>query len=86
MSQYGVSTCGHLSAISQVPLATMATKSATGLALRCHVIPLVSVYNEMAEGSQVSLSHYVTIDGNTKDKESTRFCSYSTTVLLRSRS
>ena len=46
----------------------MATTSATGLALWCHVIPLVSVYNEMAEGSQVSLSHYMTIDGNTKEK------------------
>ena len=68
MSQYRVSTCGHPSAISQVPLATMATTSATGLALWCHVIPLVSAYNETAEGSQVSLSRYVTIDGTTKEK------------------
>ena len=60
--------CGHPSTISQVPLATMATTSAAGLALWCHVIPLVSVYNETAEGSQVSLSRYMTIDGNTKEK------------------
>ena len=46
----------------------MATTSAAGLALRCHVILLVSVYNETVEGSQVSLSRYVNIDGNTKEK------------------
>ena len=68
MSQYRVSTCGHPSAISQVPLATMATTSAAGLALWRHVIPLVSAYNETAEGSQDSLSRYVTIDGTTKEK------------------
>ena len=60
--------CSHSSAILRVPLATMATTSAAGLALRCHGIPLVSVYNETAEGSQVSLSCYVTIDGNIKEK------------------
>ena len=60
--------CGHPSTISQVLHTTMATTSAAGLALRRHVIPLVSVYNEMAEGSQVSVSRYVNIDGNTKEK------------------
>ena len=46
----------------------MATASGAGLALQRHVIPLVSIYNEMAEGFQVSLSRYVNIDGNTKEK------------------
>ena len=47
----------------------MVTASATGLAPQCQMIPLVSNYNETAEGSQVSLSHYVNIgDGNSKEK------------------
>ena len=49
-------------------LATMMTTSAAGLALRCHIIPLVSAYNEKAEGSQVSLSHYINLGDGTKEK------------------
>ena len=46
----------------------MATTSAAGLALRRHVIPLVSLYNDKAEGSQVSLSRYVNLGDGTKEK------------------
>ena len=46
----------------------MATTSAAGLALRRHVIPLVSSYNEKAEGSQVSLSRYINLGDGTKEK------------------
>ena len=46
----------------------MATTSAAGLALRRHVIPLVSLYNDKAEGSQVSLSRYVNLGDGTKKK------------------
>ena len=46
----------------------MATISAAGLALRRHVIPLVSPYNDKAEGSQVSLSHYINLGDGTKEK------------------
>ena len=49
-------------------LATMATTSAAGLALRCHMIPLVSLYNDKAEGSQVSLSRYINLGDGTKEK------------------
>ena len=46
----------------------MATTSAAGLALRRHVIPLVSLYNNKAEGLQVSLSHYINLGDGTKEK------------------
>ena len=46
----------------------MATTSAARLALRRHVIPLVSLYNDKAEGSQVSLSRYVNLGDGTKEK------------------
>ena len=46
----------------------MVTTSAAGLALRRHVIPLVSLYNDKAKGSQVSLSHYVNLGDGTKEK------------------
>ena len=46
----------------------MATTSAAALALRRHVIPLVSLYNDKAEGSQVSLSRYVNLGDGTKEK------------------
>ena len=46
----------------------MATTSATSLALCCHLIPLVSLYNDKAEGSQVSLSRYVNLGDGTKEK------------------
>ena len=46
----------------------MATTSAAGLALCRHVIPLVSLYNDKAEGSQVSLSRYVNLGDGTKEK------------------
>ena len=46
----------------------MATTSAAGLALRQHVIPLVSLYNDKAEGSQVSLSRYVNLGDGMKEK------------------
>ena len=53
---------------SPEPLATMVTTSAASLALQCHAIPLVSAYNEKAEGSQVSLSHYINLGDGTKEK------------------
>ena len=46
----------------------MAAASDAGLALWRHMILLVSIYNEKAEGSQVYLSCYLNIDGNTKEK------------------
>ena len=46
----------------------MAPTSAAGLALRQHVIPLVSLYNDKAEGSQVSLSQYINLGDGTKEK------------------
>ena len=46
----------------------MATTSAAGLALRRHVIPLVSLYNDKAEGLQVSLSRYINLGDGTKEK------------------
>ena len=46
----------------------MATTSAAGLALRCHMIPLVSLYNDKAEGSQVSLSCYINLGDRTIEK------------------
>ena len=46
----------------------MATTSAAGLALRRHVIPLVSTYIEKAEGSQVSLLHYINLGNGMKEK------------------
>ena len=49
-------------------LATMATTSDTGLALHCHMIPLVSLYNDKAEGSQVSLSCYMNLGDGMKEK------------------
>ena len=49
-------------------LATMVTTSAAGLALRHHIIPLVSAYNEKSEGSQVSLSRYINLGDGTKEK------------------
>ena len=45
----------------------MATTSA-GLALCNHVIPLVSLYNDKAEGSQVSLSCYINLGDGSKEK------------------
>ena len=53
---------------SPEPLATMATTSAASLALRRHVISLVALYNDNAEGSQVSLSRYVNLGDGTKEK------------------
>ena len=50
-------------------LATMATTSATGIALHRHVIPLVSLYDDKAEGSQVSLSRYINLGDGTKGKK-----------------
>ena len=49
-------------------LATMATTSIAGLALGHHIIPLVSVYNGKAEGSQVSLLRYINLGDGTKEK------------------
>ena len=46
----------------------MVTTSAAGLALQCHVIPLVLAYNDKAEGSQVSLSCYINLGDGTKEK------------------
>ena len=46
----------------------METTSAASLALRHHVIPLVSLYNDKAEGSQVSLSRYINLGDGTKKK------------------
>ena len=46
----------------------MTTTSAAGLALCHHVIPLVSLYNDKAEGSQVSLSRYINLGDRTKAK------------------
>ena len=53
---------------SQEPLTSMPTTSAAGLALHCHMIPLVSLYNHKAEGSQVSLSCYINLGDGTKEK------------------
>ena len=45
----------------------MVTASAAGLALRRHVIPLVSSYNDQADNTQVSLTCLVNVsDGNNK--------------------
>ena len=50
----------------------MATASAAGLALRRHVIPLVSFYNDQADNTQVSLVCSVNIgDGN---NEKQKYC------------
>ena len=46
----------------------MTTTSAAGLALQRHVIPLVSTYNKMAKGSQVSLSCYINLGDGMKEK------------------
>ena len=47
----------------------MAT-SAAGIALRRHVIPLVSHYNELEEGKYTTLSRYVNIGcGNTEKQK-----------------
>ena len=46
----------------------MATTSAAGLGLCNHMIPLVSLYNNKAEGSQVSLSRYINLGDGTKEK------------------
>ena len=53
---------------SPEPLVTMAPTSAAGLALCRHVIPLVSLYNDKTEGSQVSLSCYINLGDGTKEK------------------
>ena len=45
----------------------MVTTSAAGLALHRHMIPLVSLYNDKAEGSQVSLSRFVNLGDGTKE-------------------
>ena len=46
----------------------MVTTSAAGLALHRHMIPLVSLYNDKAEGSQVSLSRFVNLGDGMKEK------------------
>ena len=46
----------------------MATTSAASLGLCCHVIPLGSLYDDKAEGSQVSLSRYINLGDGTKEK------------------
>ena len=46
----------------------MATPSAAGLALRRHVIPLVSLYNDQADNTQVSLTHSVNVDDGNNEK------------------
>ena len=67
------SAFGHLAQ----SLATMVTASAAGLALRWHVIALVSLYNDQADNTQVSLVRSVNIgDGsNEKQKYSVPFAS-----------
>ena len=58
---YMQSVFGHLAP----SLATMATASAAGLALRRHVIPLVSLFNDQSDNMTVSLVRSVNIgDGN----------------------
>ena len=60
------SAFGHLAQL----LATMATASAAGLALRWHVIPLVSLFNDQSENTKVSLMHSVNIgDGNNEKRK-----------------
>ena len=57
-----------LLSFSPESLTTMVTTSAARLALRRCMIPLVSLYNNKAEGSQVSLSRYVNLRDGTKEK------------------
>ena len=52
----------------QALLATMATTSAAVLVLHHHVTPLVSLYNDKAEGLQVSLSRHINLGDGTKEK------------------
>ena len=51
---YMQSSFGHLA--NSLP--TMATISAAGLTLRQHVIPLVSLYNDQADNTQVFLTEF----------------------------
>ena len=46
----------------------MATASAAGLALHRHVIPLVSLYNDQADNTQVSLTHSVNVSNGNNEK------------------
>ena len=63
---YMWSSFGHLTVL----LVTMATTSAARLALCRHIIPLVSLYNDQANNTQVSLSHLVNVgDGNTEKRK-----------------
>ena len=63
---YVRSSFGHLAP----SLATMATASAAGLALRRHVIPLVSLFNDQADNTKVSLMRSVNIgDGNNEKRK-----------------
>ena len=63
---YVRSVFGHLIQL----LATMTTASGAGLALRWHVIPLVSLYNDQADNMQVSLVRSVIIgDGNNEKRK-----------------
>ena len=60
------SAFGHLAP----SLATMATTSAAGLALRRHVIPLVSLFNDQSDNTTVSLMRSVNIgDGNNEKRK-----------------
>ena len=55
------SAFGHLAP----SLATMVTTSAARLALRWHVIPLVSLFNDQSDNTTVSLMRSINIgDGN----------------------
>ena len=48
----------------------MATTSANGLALRWHVIPLVSLFNDQSNNTKVSLMRSVNIgDGNNEKRK-----------------
>ena len=69
---YVQSSFGHLAK----SLATMVTTSTAGRALCQHVIPLVSLYNDQADNTQVSLTHLVNVgDGNNeKRKYNVPFC------------
>ena len=60
------SSFGHLAH----SLETMATTSAAGLALRRHVIPLVSLFNDQSDNTKVSLMRSVNVgDGNNEKRK-----------------
>ena len=65
-------------------LATLATASAARLALRWHVVPLVSLFNDQSDNTKVSLMHSVNIgDGNNeKRKYSVPYASFQDVETL----